>query len=49
MTPNGFLLLIDQCLAQPSSEKVPPAADGKRYRDPRLDICRELKFWRTQL
>jgi hypothetical protein len=28
-------MLIDQCLAQPSSEKIPPAAD--KIRDPQLD------------
>ena len=31
-------MLIDQYLAQPSSEKPPPAVDGNKHRDPQLDI-----------
>lgn len=29
------MILTDQCRAQPSSEKVPPAGDGNKDRDPR--------------
>jgi hypothetical protein len=38
----------DQCPAQPSSEMLPPAADGIKYRNPQPDcaesegICRAL-------
>ena len=34
MTLVDSLLFSDQCLDQPSSEKLHPAADGKKYRDP---------------
>ena len=34
MIPNDVLLY--SCFAQPSSEKVPPAVDGDKYRDPQL-------------
>lgn len=38
MTPN-------QCLNQPSSEKLPSAVDGNSYRDPQLDsVERERDF-----
>jgi hypothetical protein len=30
-------MIIDQCLAQPSSEKLPPVADGNKHRDPEAD------------
>lgn len=30
-------LLIFQCLAHPSSEKLPPEVDGKRYREQQSD------------
>jgi hypothetical protein len=29
---------MDRCLAQPSSEKLPPAADGNKYRGSLPDI-----------
>lgn len=35
MTPNdNSVILIDQCFVQPSSQKLPPAADGNINRDP---------------
>ena len=45
------LLLITICythrsyqdLAQPSSEKLPPAADGNKYRDPQPDIMQRVR------
>jgi hypothetical protein len=33
----------DQCLAQTSPEKLPPAADGNKYRDPQPDIIQTVK------
>ena len=36
-------ILIDKPLAQPSSEKLPPAADGNKYRDPQPDITQREK------
>ena len=36
MTPNDILLY--QCLAQPSSEKLPPVPDENKCRDPRPDF-----------
>ncbi|KAL6054869.1 hypothetical protein STEG23_020093 [Scotinomys teguina] len=33
-TPFFTVKLVDQCQALPSSEKLPPAADGSQYRDP---------------
>lgn len=35
MTP----ILIDQCLAQLSSEKLPPVASGNKHRDPHQTLC----------
>ena len=35
--------LIEQCLAQPSSEKLPPAAGGNKYRDPQSDMMQRVK------
>lgn len=32
----GALFLPYQCLVQPSSEKLPPAVDGNRHKDPQL-------------
>lgn len=31
---------MDQSLAQPSSEKLPHATDGNKYKDPQLDIMK---------
>ena len=31
-------ITIDQCLSQPSAQKLPPVADGNKYRDPHSDI-----------
>lgn len=45
MTPGGILLYSDQSLNQSSSEKLHPAADGKKYRDPQpVNIEREGDF-----
>jgi hypothetical protein len=33
---HGFL--VQQCLIHPLSRKLPPAADGNRYRDPQSEI-----------
>ena len=43
MIPNTILLDSYQCLAQPSSERLPPAADGSRYRDPQLDNVQRVR------
>jgi hypothetical protein len=44
MTPNNILLIfIDQCLAQPSLEKLPPTANGNKYRDLQLDDIQRVK------
>jgi hypothetical protein len=39
---------MDQCLAQPSSEMFPPAADGRKYRDPQTDIIQKVRDLGTQ-
>ncbi|KAL6056503.1 hypothetical protein STEG23_023116 [Scotinomys teguina] len=39
----------DLCLAQPSSEKLPPAANGNRYRDPQPDNVQNEQPWNTHL
>ena len=36
-------MLIDQCLAQPSSVTLPPAADGNKYRDPQPDNMQRVR------
>lgn len=36
-------MLIDLCLALPSSEKLPPAADGNKYRDLWLKNMQRVK------
>ena len=36
-------MLLDQCLAQPSSEKLPLAVDGDRYRDLKPDTIQRMK------
>jgi hypothetical protein len=39
---------IDECLAQPSSEKLPPAADGDKHRGPQpgtMQRVRGLGTW----
>jgi hypothetical protein len=41
MAPND--ILIDECLGQPSSEKLPPAVDGNKHRDPQLDNVQRLR------
>lgn len=38
MICNDILSLIDQCFAEPSSEMLPPAEDGKEHRDSQVDI-----------
>ena len=38
MTPNDILLYLDLCLIHQSSEKLPPAADENKYRDPQTHI-----------
>ena len=43
MTPNEILQHSYQCLAQSSPEKLPPAADGNKYRDPRSDIMQRMR------
>lgn len=37
MIPNSAIF-VDQCLVQPSSEMLPPAADGNNYRDLQPDF-----------
>lgn len=34
---------IDHCLTQPSSEMLPPAVEGNKYRDPQLDSVQSIK------
>lgn len=36
-------MLIDQCLAQSSSEKLPPAEGGSKCRDPHLDNVKRVR------
>ena len=33
-------MLIDQCIIQPASKKLPPAIDQNKYREPKQDKCR---------
>lgn len=33
----------NQCLAQPSSETLPPAADGGKHRDPQADVLQRVR------
>jgi hypothetical protein len=47
MTPNDTF--TDQFLAQPSSEKLHPAADGNRYRDTQPDTTLRKIPWSTKL
>ena len=47
MTPNEILQHSYQCLAQSSPEKLPPAADGNKYRDPRSDIMQRMRHLGT--
>lgn len=42
MIPYDIVLLIDLFLAQSLSEKLPPAADGRRYRDPQPNMRHSL-------
>jgi hypothetical protein len=42
-------MFLDQCLAHPSSEMLPPAADGNKYRDLQLDKVQRMRdIWQTQ-
>jgi hypothetical protein len=36
-------ILIDKPLAQPSSEKLPPAADGNKYRDSQPEMMQKVR------
>ena len=45
MTPNGILLYIDQYLAQPSSERSPPAVDRNKYRHPQRNNVQRVRHW----
>lgn len=40
MTANGILLLINECLTQSTSEKLLPASDSSRCRDPDITLMR---------
>ena len=42
-----FAKLTDQCLTQPSSEKLPSAADGNKYRDTQLGIMYRERYFGT--
>ena len=46
MSPNDILLA--QCLAQPPSEKLPPAVGGNSNRDPQLDNVLSERLWNSQ-
>ena len=48
MTPNDIDIFIDQCLIQPSLEKLSPAADGNKYRAHR-QTCNEKSLEHTAL
>jgi hypothetical protein len=58
MTPDDVLLYSDQCLAQPASKKLPPAAEGNQYSDSLPYILQRVgdlgtlspqwRRWRTQ-
>jgi hypothetical protein len=47
MTRNDILLFSYQYLIQLSSEKLPPAADVAKCRDPQLDITQRVRDPRT--
>lgn len=40
-------MLIDQCLVQQSSKKLPSALDGNKFRDRQPDIRQEVRDLRT--
>lgn len=51
MAPDGILLYIliyGQRLSQSPSEKLPPQADGSKYRDPQPNIILNKSPWDTQ-
>ncbi|KAL6037132.1 hypothetical protein STEG23_007437 [Scotinomys teguina] len=41
---NSKASKADQCLIQPSSEKLPLVADGNKYRDPQPDITHRVAY-----
>lgn len=43
MICNDILSLLDQCFAEPSSEKLPSAEDGKKHRDSQIDILWKVR------
>lgn len=46
MTPKD-ILLISQCITQPTSEKLFPAEDVDKYRDSQLDNVQKVRDLRT--
>jgi hypothetical protein len=44
-----YAILINQFLSQLSSEKLPPAADGSKYRDHGWTMCRECETLDTSV
>lgn len=36
-------MVTDQCLVQPSSEKLPPVEDGNKHKDPQPDIMQRVE------
>lgn len=46
-TPND-LLHSKQCAAQPAPGKLPPAADGSKYREPQPDDVKRVRDLETQ-
>ena len=43
MTPNDSLLFLYWCLILPSSQKLPPAASGNKFRDAQSDIIQKVR------
>lgn len=47
MTPND-VILIDQFLVRPLSEKLPSVTDRNKYRDTMLEITQSEQIYNTQ-
>ena len=46
-TPNA-ILITDQCLILPSSERLPSTLDGNKYRDPLTNIIQRERETETE-
>ena len=49
MTPNGrhSTIPVNPYLTQPTSKKLPPAADGDKHRDPQSGNVQRVRPWNT--